>query len=288
MPGGALEYDELIFGRSIKYDGGTREYYAFATQYMAPDEGYYLAYMRTSLMEECKNNLKAIEDNQANSPDYHFTPYDQTHVIDGKYFYSFRELGKDFSEDMKFATADDLSEIKYEDGDYTLVFCVQSKDAVIEYNLTAGEAVNRTVVLFSRCELEFDGSAFTPYIFEGEEGANQQYAKSLFDYVGRRIGAFGEDYALAEYLSVPTFGMQRRTVFAEISEEDGQCYVELPRSTSSGNDLLGDDVFLLDDIYGSAKQSLKEAYVKEGKTASGYIFGLYEYNKVAQILKSAD
>ena len=62
VPGGTLGYDHLIFGRNIKNDGEGREFYTFATQYMAPDDGYYLAYMRTSAMDECKENLQEIED----------------------------------------------------------------------------------------------------------------------------------------------------------------------------------------------------------------------------------
>ena len=286
QPGAQLGYDYLIFGRDIKNEEGERSYHTYQTQCLSPDDGYYLAYIRTQTIDECVDKLKEIEDKRGSSPDYHFTSAQNSSVIDGKYFYALQSLEKDLSAEVKYKTASRLSDIEYIYGEHTLVFCARSKSAVIQSDLTSGEQINRMVKLFMRCELAYDGEGFTPYTFEGEEGANQQYSQSVFDYVGIKIGAFGSRYAEADYLSIPAMGMARRGVYAEVKEANGKTCVELPRYTTSGTDLLADGVSVIDDIYGSAKSSFREAYIKEGKRASGYVFGLFEYDKVKTILKS--
>lgn len=289
-------YDlENKFGPSIPKED---RLFTYLTEYLEKDSQYYLVYLKEDLIEEYKEWLQEYENNFSKDADnYHFTKYDEQHIIDGKYYFCFQTLSNNDTKNIAYYTTDRLDNIEYTINNYQLVFCATSKQAVIKENISKQEVINKNITLYKRVELIFDDSNKTikEYAFTNEERINQNMVKEMFDYVGEMIEVYPETYKEMEYGSYPILGMKnyfcQESVRSKVIIENGEKYFLLPRYIVSDDetlDLLSDetDLFFYDDVFREYKEEFKEALIKETTiTEESYLCALYDYEKVINIIK---
>lgn len=299
VPGNFLLYTHIWDGYKTepKYgqDAPTeREYYAYLTDYRESDGKYYLAYLKTESIAEYESWLKDYEKTHASDDmNYHFTAYDKTNVIDGKYYYCYQKLANDNADVIMYDTVTKLEDVKYEKDGYRLVLCAEMKKAVIKQNLTTGDRVNKTVYFFNRYELIFNdvNSAPTFYTFETRESNNQTALKNMFDYVGEMIEAFPKSYEDLSYGCFPNLGFGVHAMNGkrlQVLTENGKKCLRLPRYKISGEqkyDLLSEEANLpeqFDDVFYNHKEEFKNALLDGTEQDST---ALYDYEKVAKIIR---
>ncbi len=289
-------YDlENKFGPSISKED---RLFTYLTEYREKDNQYYLVYLKEDLIEEYKEWLQEYENIFSKDADnYHFTKYDEQHIIDGKYYFCFQTLSNNDTKNIAYYTTDRLDNIEYTINNYQLVFCATSKQAVIKENISKQEVINKNITLYKRVELIFDDSNKTikEYAFTNTERISQNMVKEMFDYVGEMIEVYPETYKEMEYGSYPILGMKnyfcQESVRSKVITENGEKYFLLPRYIVSDDetlDLLSDetDLFFYDDVFREYKEEFKEALIKETTiTEDSYLCALYDYEKVINIIK---
>lgn len=282
------------FGPTIlKKDG----LYTYLTEYFEKDNKYYLVYLKDDLVEECEEWLKEYENNYSNDiHNYHFTKYNEGHIIDGKYYFCFQNLFNNDNENIFYYTTDSIDNIKYTIDEYQLVFCTTSKRAIIKENVSTQEIINKNITLYKRVELIFDNSnnTFKDYEFSNEESINQNMVNDLFDYVGEMIEVYPETYKDMDYGSYPLLGMKNffchKSVRSKVIIENGIKYFLLPRYITYDEtlDLLSDetDLFFYEDVFRNHKEEFNDALIKETSIKEdSYLCALYDYEKVINIIK---
>lgn len=303
VPGSELSYNHLWEGFDLENKFGPNipkeeRLFTYLTEYFENDNQYYLVYLKKNLIEEYEVWLQEYENNMANDIyNYHFSKYDEKHIIDGKYYFCFQKLSSKDSEDIVYYTANNLDNVKYTVDDYQLVFCATSKQAIIKENISKQELINKRITLYKRVELIFDHQYGTlkEYVFPNNEKLNQNMVKEMFDYVGEMIEVYPETYKDIEFSSYPILGMKnyffQESVRSKVVIEDGKKYFLLPRYIDLNDeklDLLSDDtdLFFYDDVFRKYKEEFKDALVKETTVTEGsYLCALYDYEKVVNIIK---
>ncbi len=310
-PDSDLSYKYLWDGYDLENKFGPRipeedRLYTYLTEYLERDAPYYLIYLKKGWIEENEQWLIDFEENRSEDIyNYHFSAYDDFSIIDGKYYYCYQRLEENKNEDenIRYYTAEKLGDICYEIDDYRLVFCAESKQAVIKENVSLQKTIGQTISLYKRVELIFEDENETPkeYLFENYEKVNQNTVKELFDYVGERIEAYPSIYEDTIYGSYPVLGMEgsmlQETVRSDVVKEGDQKYFLLPRYVVTDTDkldLLSDetDLFFEEDVFREYKEAFSDALVKESDFQAqssyiyhSYIYALYDYDKVVEIIQ---
>ena len=282
------------------YDGyyveeGDRVFFTYLIEYQQKDEGYYLLYLNKDLAKEYREIVKGYSEQFTDFSNLCFSYYNKYIIIDGKYSYChYRESGS--LESIKVLKAKTLDEVKLYLDDYQLVFCAESKKAIIKENLSTGEIINNEMTIFKRCFIEFDKNGKNPICSDYENITNSYLIKKVekqFDYEGLRIEINYKDYEEAKYDCFPKKRSHEEMVgfiSAEITNINGTDYVILPKYDL----LLSIDLLLENsklnydnDVFGSHKGEFLDAYFQDYNKAIilHYNLALYEYDKVKEIIK---
>ncbi|MBR4419279.1 MAG: hypothetical protein IKT32_00195, partial [Clostridia bacterium] len=286
------------FGPSL---GEGARMYTFLTEYFEPNDEYYLVYLKKQLINEYKDYLIEYEDYYKNDPyNYHYAKHDEYTVIDGKYLWCYQKLAENKNENVMFRKANNFSDISYCIQDYQLVFCAQSKNAIIKENISTAKEINRPINLFLRVPLYFSDENATPtrYEFETYENITQANNEKKFNYVGELVQVFPLEYENITFANYPQLGMSCKdftweTISIEVIKEGKNKYVLLPRYASKNKvDLLDSNVNfamfgIYEDVFQKHKQAFKDAYYKDYEDLnvhSFYQYGLYDYKKVKKII----
>lgn len=305
VPGADLPFNYLIDGNTPSGETLTEEHrtlFTYLTEYNEDDGYYYLAYIKTSDIKKYREWLINYEkENKNNVYDYHFSKYDRTNIVDGKYFLAYQKSGKT-EPTVKYFKTNDIKSIKQQAADYTLVFCAQKKYATIKQNVSVGQTIDKKISLYKRTELVFENenAIATPYVFDSYERTNQTMINEMFAFKGEMLEVYPagyKDYVCGYY---PVLGMKnyskQKTVRAKIVVKDDVKYVSMPRYLLSGDkklDLLNENETLtaLEDLYKTHKKDFNDALIETFDTEENtflfgrYYFALYDYDKVIQILK---
>ena len=272
----------------------------YLTEYGAPDEGYYLVYLKRSLIDQYEAFLLEHEQAYANNVyDYHFSAHDQYEIIDGKYLYCHQHQATSVKEGVKVCFARDIADIPYKlDAEYQLVFCAQTKPAVIKANLSNGQQLDRPITLYKKTVISFDeeNGRARAYEFGYTEGEKQTRDNRWFEFEGLIIEEFsveceGMDYAPISHRGNTHYEIAKQAL---VVEKNDAYYVALPRYLKNN----GDPIDLLDatsgltgsaDIFGTEKARLAQAFdcvfeedVPAFLADSRYEFGLYKCSLIWQ------
>lgn len=282
-------YDDVqSFGPSYSKES---RIYTYLTEYLPTDSGYYAIYLKKDLINDYLDWLKEFEKNQQIGKDYHFSKHDAKEIIDGKYLYCYARFGEG-DDAIKIEKAENLSDIRFMSGDYQLVFCCQTKKAIIKENLSEGKKLNKQINLYNRVELVFDDLNKAPveYTFpEEEERDNQEDSDKWFSYEGEYIAAYSKQYEEKDYAFYPEMNVAIRE--AKVVKEGGKKYVILPRYYYDSN---GERVDLfeeiedrwIEDVFREYKEEFRGAYVKDLNTeGERVVYALYKYNNVVDVIR---
>lgn len=298
VPGAQLSYAYLWdgfdpdnkFGPSLSAE---ERLYTYRTEYAQKEDAYYLVYLKQSVITSLLPWLSEYAStHSADAANYHFSDHDAQTVIDGKYLFAYQNKADKQDGEVLCRTVSDWQSAPYTDKGYQLVFCAQRKKAVIRQNVSQKRALDKEISLYMRVALQYtDG--LTVYTFTNAEQANQKRSQDLFDYVGERLESYPLSYEQGDCYYIPQLGMQNRmlkTRRAEIVHENDKTYISLPRYIHTDGDpidlLAPETDFTLDeDVFGRHKSAFSAAYVKEHTTIGNYVFGLYDYQQVAEMIQ---
>lgn len=271
--------------------------YTYLTEYYEAEPGYFVVYLKDSLINDLKDIFKAYEASASlDINNYHFSEYSKEEIIDGKYLFAYQPYEYKQDSDISFYHVKDYKDILYKIGDYQLVFCCQQKKGLIKENLSRKEAINKNINLYLREELIFADKNKSPerYVFNTYEQYNKKMVKELFGYVGERIEVFHKAYEDMEYGYYPLLGnglFGLKTVRADILSVDNVKYVVLPRYVLDGKnkiDLLDENTNFIfeEDVFREYKADFLKAFFRLYDNNTKYMeYGLYKYSEVLKILK---
>ncbi len=303
VPGSQFSYKYIWDGYDLENKFGpciSEEYrlFTYLTEYKESDKEYYLVYLDSKSIVDYTSWLKKYEsDMEGNHLNYHFSPYDEQNIIDGKYLYSHQKLNKE-NNNLKVFSTTNINDIPFQIDEYQLVLCAQRKEAIIKKNLSTNKDINKTIFFYNRYELFFEETTKTPeyYLFTDYEKVNQNKLANMFSYVGEMVEAYPTTYEKLEYSSFPILGFKNcsyhLTVRVEKVIENNKEYLLLPRYNIYGGehiDLLedNDDLFFYEeDVYREYKKIFKEALFRETEIADSiYQMALYDYEAILKVIK---
>lgn len=286
--------DGLLKGEISKENCGRG--YTYLTEYLEKSNDYYLIYVKKNYINENKDKL---DEGKNYIRDFYeaclFSDPNEINKIDGKYLYCFRKV--DYTEeDVKVFKTNNLDEIKLYLDDYQLVLCAESKEILVKENVSTGEKLDCTKLMFKRKLIEIGENEYflKEYSVEVDESI-EMIDENDFDYVGEMLEFHYEKYYINEkYLIFPVskhnyfyFGFET----AKVLTLENERYVLLPRYTKGGSDLLEENDYENIDmnimIFGDYKEEFKKAFYKiTDEVLSSCIMGLYKYEDVTDVIKS--
>ena len=297
----ATFFDAEVFDEMPK----TATVNAYLTEYFAPDNGFYLVYMPIEYVDDCikflDDNLWQIRVESSNS--YRFTENSEERVVDGKYLFAYLRMGGDTSL-LKVCKANSLMQLAYHFGDgYQLVHCSKTKRAVIRENVNTQETLNKEITVYARHTIRFYQEVFTPFIYGeylGWIGMENDY-----NFEGMLLTLYPNEYETMDFTCLKVEGWRERhwQTYCDIDViiENGQMVCVLPngREGFNGDFFTGDKDALNNkyNVFGSRADLFEAAYIRpltdnEGRSYSywdggpGYTFGLYDYYKVCEIIRT--
>lgn len=274
------------------YGSKTKRLSTYLSEYGEDENDIILAYLKNddiAKYQEYLSNEKTADYNNM------FSEPNDTSKIDGKYLYAYQR-DEDKGDALLFA-CENISDICLSFDDYTLAFAAKRKPVKIKEDITSGiKYENKTIYAYHQIRLEFGGLWKKPSLMEDD------YAAMIMDYsasyVGERLDAYATTYADSKALYSPLLGMETvSTTFmnfycnAEIVTVDSKRCVSLPHYSDYGTehqvDLLSSSTSInfLNDVYFEAREDFKNALVKDLNPNNDYGDGLFDYDKVVEIVK---
>lgn len=274
----------------------------YLTDYQEIEEEFYLVYLRADVIESNREEIREMEEEYTSSSylaeNYHFGPYKDDSIIDGKHYYAFKRAKEISKDGIKYYVAKDLEDIKYQIGDFQLAMCAKRKRATILENITQNKIINKDIHIYNRYELIFknENSFPTFYEFESPERSNQIRLNQMFQLQGLRIDAFGSEYEDKSVFSCPKIGLVNengRACSARVIKNATRDLIVLPRYLYDpleyeDPDLFADQIYPIPyfDVFTSHKEDFKKAFIEVSDEIYEFFqMGFYDYEQVVKIIK---
>ncbi len=195
--------DGLLKGEISKDNYGRG--YTYLTEYLEKSNDYYLIYVKKSYITENKDKL---DEGEKYNRDFYeaclFSDPNEINKIDGKHLYCFRKV--DYTEeDVKVFKTNNLEEIKLYLDNYQLVLCAESKEILVKENVSTGEKLENTKLMFKRKLIEVGENEYFLKEYNVEvDKSIEMIDESDFDYIGEMLKYHYEKYYINEkYLTFP-------------------------------------------------------------------------------------
>ena len=285
---GNIPYRLLWDGNlSLDSQNVERSVFTYLIEYQQKDEGYYVVYLDKSLIKEYRRKEISNDELYQHTEIEYFTYYSQEKIIDGKYLKLFNKSERDLSL-LKVFKVKDLDEIKMNIDNYQLVYCAESKKSLIKENLSTGEIINNEMTIFKRFFIKNDKEE----IIDINNNYRINNMIEDFEYVGEQIELHRINYNDNKYDYIIKNQSYKDTTgyaSAKLIEMDSVKYIILPRYYGNEKiDLLmeEDKLDYYNDVFGKYKKEFLSTYYKDyTDIIDGYFTGLYEYDKVKEIIK---